>query len=92
MCAATGAAVFRNRAAWSVAAEVKRQMHLERKMYVHGAREKRENAQREPNDEAEQINIRPGHATPQNAALLFTLRELEFETGPFLPATVFRRR
>jgi len=53
-------------------------MHLERQMDVNGAREKRENAQREPDDKAEQINIRPGHATPQNAALLVTLRELDF--------------
>jgi hypothetical protein len=37
---------------------------------VHGAREKRQNAQRETDHETEQIKIGPGHATPRNAALL----------------------
>jgi hypothetical protein len=41
----------------SVVPEVKRQMHLEGKMDVGSAREKRKHAEREAHDETEEIKI-----------------------------------
>src|ERR1700730_6385763 len=61
-----------------VVPEVKRQMHLEGKMNVDSAREKRKHAEREAHDEAEKIKIRPGHTAPRAP----TGRELESGRRP----------
>src|SRR5258708_5072054 len=49
----------------AVVPQVKRQVHLEGKMDVDRAREKRQHAERETHDEAEEIKIRPGHTAPR---------------------------
>jgi len=66
-----------------MAAAVKRKMHLERQMDVHGAGEKRQNTQRETDDEAEQIKIGPGHATPQDAASVCRCASWNSKRGRF---------
>src|SRR5271167_1010605 len=43
-------------------------VQLEGQMNVHGAGEKRHRHQSESYKEAEQIEVRPGHKTPRNAA------------------------
>src|SRR4029077_18036843 len=49
----------------TVVPRVKGQVHLEGKMDVDRAREKRQHAEREAHDEAEEIKIRPGHTAPR---------------------------
>src|SRR6266478_681141 len=45
------------------------QMHLERKMNVNRARQKRKHAEGETHNEAEEIKIRPGHRSPRTRHL-----------------------
>ena len=47
---------------------VKRQVDMERQMDVDRASEKRKDAEREANQEAQQIVVRPRHSAPRNAA------------------------
>src|SRR5579864_157320 len=47
---------------------VERQVHFERQVEVDRTRKERKNAQREADQETEQIEVRPGHKTPRNAA------------------------
>src|SRR5207302_3314830 len=49
---------------------VKWQMHLERKVNVNRARQKRKHAEGETHHEAEEIKIRPGHKSPRTRHLL----------------------
>src|SRR5882762_7512675 len=49
----------------AVVPQVKGQVYLEGKMDVDRAREKRQHAERETHDEAEQVKIRPGHTAPR---------------------------
>src|SRR5260370_7378787 len=53
----------------TVVPQVKGQVHLEGKMDVDRAREKRQHAEREAHDEAEEIKIRPGHTAPRAHSL-----------------------
>src|SRR5260370_12683582 len=53
----------------TVVPQVKGQVHLEGKMDVDRAREKRQHAEREAHDEAEEIKIRPGHTAPRTHSL-----------------------
>ena len=53
---------------------MKRQVQLERQMQMHRAGQEGKQAQREPYNEAEQIEIRPRHTAPRAQPL----RELEF--------------
>src|SRR5713101_5138775 len=53
----------------TVVPKVKGQVHLEGKMDVDRAREKRQHAEREAHDEAEEIKIRPGHTAPRTHSL-----------------------
>src|SRR6476646_11366615 len=48
--------------------DVKRQVQTKRQVDVDCARKKRKHAERESHNKTEQIEIRPGHKTPRNAA------------------------
>src|SRR5215467_1601702 len=49
----------------TVMPSVKRKAHLERQLDVYGARQEREHAKKEADQETEQIKIRPVHKTPR---------------------------
>src|SRR5580704_4997619 len=60
--------VTASREAPRVMRAMKGQMDVEWQMEVDHSRQERKNAQREAHQEAKQIEVRPGHKTPRNAA------------------------
>jgi hypothetical protein len=71
-----------------VMSTMKWQVQTERQVNVNGTREKRKHAEREADNETEEIKIRPGHTTPL-AQLAFALRGPETETRTLLLATCY---
>src|SRR5258708_658203 len=79
-----------------VMSEMKGPVETSRQMNVRCAAEKRQYAEKETHEEAEKIEIRPGHKPPRARHLLsqptVAVRALEFETRTLFtaPATVSR--